>query len=184
MTPARVTGEAFLAALIANPGDRGTLGPYADWLEENGDPVQAAFIRKRMEDPPQPQKEHSWDRVSGNIADMQGLTIAKINRKNDELTFTDITGKCFRFYHDQDCCESVSIEDVAGDLNDLIGNPLTMAEWETSDKNPEGVVREWQDSFTWTFYRFATVKGYVTVRWYGESNGYYSETVDLEVYTR
>jgi len=116
------------------------------------------------------------------IKEMLGKTMVSVNRDGDEsLTFIDSEATQYRFEHDQDCCEDVSIEDVCGNLDDLVGSPLIMAEVVTSDENPEGVNLESQDSFTWTFYKFATIKGYVTVRWYGESNGYYSESVDLHI---
>ena len=79
--------------------------------------------------------------------------------------------------HLQDCCEAVSIEDVTGDLRDLIGSPILMAEESTTFDNPK---EDPDDSFMWTFYKFATAKGYVTVRWYGSSNGYYGESASLE----
>lgn len=71
--------------------------------------------------------------------------------------------------------EDVRIEDIGGDINNLIGNPVLLAEEVTN----EGEV-EYGDTCTWTWYHFATIKGYVTIRWYGESNGYYSESVDHE----
>ena len=86
---------------------------------------------------------------------------------NDALYFEQEDGVHFVLTHIQDCCEDVEIESIDGDLDDLIGAPLLMAE--------ETVKLEGD---TWTFYKFATVKGYVTVRFLGCSNGYYSERVD------
>lgn len=98
----------------------------------------------------------------------------------DEIVLETEEGKRYRFYHSQDCCECVTVEDICGDLNDLIGSPLIVAEETISNENPPGLpAPEFQDSFTWTFYRFATAKGFVTIRWYGSSNGYYSESVDF-----
>ena len=113
------------------------------------------------------------------IEDMVGRTFTSVTSTVDELVFKDETGT-FTFYHEYDCCESVEIESIVGDLADLVGEPLLIAEEAKSDTNPEGVHHEYHESFTWTFYKFATRKGYVDVRWYGESNGYYSEEVDLK----
>ena len=114
------------------------------------------------------------------IQSMVGKTFESVvNIGDDELIFK---GKeSFKFYHAQDCCESVSIEDICGDLEDLENSPILHAEevsnYETDDKP------NYPDSFTWTFYKFSTIKGSVTVRWLGESNGYYSESVDV-TYTK
>lgn len=100
---------------------------------------------------------------------------------DDEMQFTTTDGQTFKMWHDQDCCENVRIEDIAGDLDDLIGEPLVEAEEATSSEDPEGYrsARDYRDSFTWTFYKLRTRKGAVTIRWLGESNGYYSESVSF-----
>lgn len=114
------------------------------------------------------------------VTELVGKTLKSVEQIEDEmLVFTTTEGEVYKMYHDRDCCESVAIEDICGDLQDLVGEPILMAEEATSDKNPDGVTKEYQASFTWTFYKFATRKGYVDIRWYGESNGYYSESVDF-----
>jgi hypothetical protein len=113
---------------------------------------------------------------------LKGETFTKIEvaEDNELIDFFTQNGKHYRMYHSQDCCESVTVDEIAGELSDLIGSPILDAREETSDKNPTGVTKERQDdSFTWTFYILATIKGSVTIRWYGESNGYYSESVEL-----
>jgi hypothetical protein len=113
-----------------------------------------------------------------SVSDLLGKTMTSVVATYDTLTFRDTEGREYELYHAQDCCESVYIEDVCGELNDLVGSPLTMSEEVESDP-PEGHVPSDYGSETWTFYRFATVKGYVTVRWFGSSNGYYSESVNF-----
>ena len=106
------------------------------------------------------------------------LTAINVNKSNDEMEFVCSDGTVYFMYHQQDCCEGVAIEDIEGDLNDLIGSPILQAE-EVSNSEPFNGKPENPDSFTWTFYKLATIKGYVTIRWLGESNGYYSESVDF-----
>ena len=122
--------------------------------------------------------------VSVDLVSVEDKGDESVEDKGDEMVFTLDNGEAYKLYHKQDCCESVSVEDVIGDLNDLVGSPILMAEEVSQKENPEGVTKtptKHQDSFTWTFYKLATIKGYVTIRWYGESNGYYSESVDWGV---
>lgn len=110
------------------------------------------------------------------IEQLKGLTPVAVYQDESKFVITTKEGD-FKFYHEQDCCENVQIEDVVGEISDLIGNPILLAEEVTSSQGPRP--SEYSESFTWTFYKFATIKGYVDVRWLGESNGYYSESVDL-----
>ncbi len=127
-----------------------------------------------------------------NISELLGKTLTKVDVANDEIIFHTTCGRAFSMSHHQDCCEFVAIEDITGDTKDLIGHPITMAEESSSDKRYrepleqitdrlKGVQpEESSESQTWTFYKLATIKGYVDIRWYGTSNGYYSESADFE----
>jgi hypothetical protein len=122
------------------------------------------------------------------ITELIGKTLINIDvdMEKDEIIFTCDNGDMYKMYHQQDCCESVVIDDINGDINDLIGSPILIAEELTFlDENPDNVEKpEYQDSFTWTFYKLATIKGFVDIRWYGDSNGYYSESVDFKKLTK
>lgn len=107
-----------------------------------------------------------------------GKTLAKIEAiGNDRLTFICTDGTAYAAYHMQDCCESVGIHDIAGDLQSLIGLPITSATCDVSKEWPADVVQEGSESFTWTTHTLGTEAALVRVRWLGESNGWYGEDV-------
>ncbi len=118
------------------------------------------------------------------IAELLGKTLTKVEGAvgEEQLIFTVDDGTAYVMHHRQDCSESVSIEDICGNLADLVGSPIIQAEESSSQEWPEGVPKADYDygSFTWTFYRISTAKGLVVIRWYGSSNGYYSESVEFE----
>lgn len=109
-----------------------------------------------------------------------GKTVVDIKTDNCEyISFLFDDGSAMLMYHSQNCCESVTIDDINGDLNDLIGTPILLAELRTN-RDFGAQDPEWDESYTWSFYTFRTRKGFVDIRWYGTSNGYYSEDVDIE----
>ena len=118
--------------------------------------------------------------VTSDLSVLVGKHLQQIQEidVDKELRFLFSDGTIMRMYHEQDCCESVAIEEIVGDLKDLIGK-LTMAEEVSSD---DADMSKCYDSCTWTFYKFATIDGAVTIRWLGESNGYYSESVDVAIW--
>lgn len=113
------------------------------------------------------------------IDSLVGKTIKTISISNNEILFTSTENDQFVMYHGQDCCESVYIEDVVGDWNDLIGSPILKAEESSNSDDPPVESKYEPESYTWTYYKLATIKGYVDIRWFGESNGYYSESVNF-----
>ena len=115
--------------------------------------------------------------------ELKGKTITAftdLKKESEDVTITCSDGSKFRMWYDHDCCASCTIEDIIGDPSDLLNSPILEAEEVESDQNPEGFKDEYQDSFTWTFYKLSTIKGSVTLRWYGSSNGYYSESVTFD----
>ena len=116
-----------------------------------------------------------WDeryRSSCDIKDMVGKKITGIyyDEENFQIMTDDGT---YAFYHEQSCCESVWLTQVDGISDKLIGSRIVIAEVVTDEKDTE------YGHVTWSFYKIGTNKGMIDFRWQGESNGYYSETVDL-----
>jgi predicted RNA-binding protein len=100
----------------------------------------------------------------------------KVDYDEHEVIF-NCEGAKYKLLHIQDCCESVVIDDIVGDPKDFKGQVIIDA-YESTNQGNSG--SEICDSETWTFYIIRSLKFSLDIRWHGESNGYYSESVDFQ----
>ncbi len=126
---------------------------------------------------------------TAKFSDLLGKTLIEVcaGEGEEQALFKTSEGHIYKQDHQQNCCECVEISEVIGDLDDLLNSPILLAEevsWDNEVPTEEPKVKtEYGNSWTWTFYKLSTLKGSVTIRWLGESNGYYSEAVDFYLCT-
>ncbi len=108
-------------------------------------------------------------KIQGLFPNSEEILITLKNLNGDTTTI--------KFYHEQDCCEDVVVDQVDNLVERHIGATIyAIREKVSYDEETEGS----DYSNTWTFYDIETSKGRLSFRWHGSSNGYYSESVDIK----
>ena len=110
--------------------------------------------------------------------DLEGELITEIDvidneNQNNQVLITTASGRQFLIHHSQDWCEYVRIEGIDGEFRHLVGKVIEQASEVVEDCS------EGYESATRTTHTFKADKNTVVVRWFGESNGFYSESVDI-----
>ena len=113
-----------------------------------------------------------FERDDFGFETLKGKTFLKVSKEYDKddgdlILFTgesESFALCNTEYQRVNDVE-VWVEDICGDLDTLALSPILMAEEVTDSVG----------GMTYSFYKLGTVVGYVTIRWCGRSNGYYSE---------
>jgi hypothetical protein len=106
---------------------------------------------------------------------LAGQTIKRIDASvGGKVVIIETDNGAFRLHHIQDCCESVSVESIVGDLESVIGSVATLAEEDLESGGGKY-------GCTWTRTKFFIEAGgnRVEIVFLGESNGYYSESVSI-----
>lgn len=103
------------------------------------------------------------------VESLIGCTFESVESNGGEIVFRASDGTTFSMHHQQSCCEHVFLEDVCGDLDDLVGTPIVSA-FKGTGPSKDGM---------YTFYHVRTHQGTVTFRWNGSSDNY---SVDVDIF--
>ena len=112
--------------------------------------------------------------------DLNGQYIDKLVIKGEgeeAIVYFYLFDLIYELRHLQECCESVELVDVCGDIEDFSNTTIRRAECNTRDRGTE------DGELTYSFYRLDSDKGSLVLRWTGESNGYYSQEVDFSLFS-
>lgn len=97
-----------------------------------------------------------------------------VDENENEILLTFEDGTKLLFYHDQECCESVSLVSIDGDIKKLKGMVLKNIEFDSAYTATDyGICGKTQIVFK-------TDNETIVTKWIGESNGYYSVGVNTK----
>lgn len=110
------------------------------------------------------------------IEELKSKTLTTVEVGVDEVVFACTDGARYLMYHEQQCCESVVIDSIDGDPQNLVGHDIVVAQETFPEVSQETLSHE--RSCTLTDFTLTTTNGACVVfHWNGSSNGYYSESV-------
>lgn len=119
----------------------------------------------------------SWyDRKLVDFDILIGETIVSISGMDTggvEVVIETASGRTFRMYHVQDCCENVYIDATYGCANSILNKVVDETTYFTD--NYDGAY----ESGTISRFRIYCDGDYFEVKWIGTSNGYYGEGVSF-----
>lgn len=112
--------------------------------------------------------------------ELRGKVLSSVELIEGGVAFKMKDGKRFQLHGHQSHMSSVVLRDIVGDLSDLVSALIVMADVESKDNHD--MIDGEDMGMTWTYYKLATKKGYVTISFRGDSlGGRYTEHADFEM---
>lgn len=122
-----------------------------------------------------------FEKISLN--ELIGKTFYEIKKRGDNISFTDMEGTVYKFNSYHSGFSETFLEDIEGELSDLANSKIIIAEMVKKTENYNSDLKRaspYYDYSQWVFYKFATLKGYVTIKWRCEASANYSSEVIIE----